>query len=49
MSSKEQRKKNPFDPLINPVKLFRRDKSEAAKVGLSDFQKRIGQKHSALK
>jgi len=36
-----ERKKNPFDPLNNPVKLFRHDKKEADKVSLNAYKKRI--------
>ena len=35
------RKKNPYDPLSNPVRLFRKDKEEAEKVSLAKFRKKI--------
>ena len=41
VGSAVERKKNPFDPLNNPVKLFRHDKKEADKVSLNAYKKRI--------
>ena len=35
------RKKNPYDPLSNPVRLFRKNKEEAEKVSLDKFRKKI--------
>ena len=35
------RKKNANDPLSNPVRLFRKNKDEAQKVSLNDFQSKI--------
>lgn len=37
----QDRKKNKYDPLSNPVRLFRKNKEEAKKVSLSSFQKKI--------
>ncbi len=49
MSSVVERKKNPFDPLNNPVKLFRHGKTEADRVSLEGFKKRIELKQKALR
>ena len=49
MSSVVERKKNPFDPLNNPVKLFRHGKTEADKVSLEGFKKRIELKQKSLR
>jgi hypothetical protein len=38
-----ERKKNPFDPLNNPVKLFRHGKTDADKVSLNAYKKKIEQ------
>ena len=35
------RKKNRFDPLNDPVRLFRKDKSEAEKVSINAFKKKM--------
>ena len=37
----KDRKKNPNDPLSNPVRLFRKNKEEAEKVSLNDFRTKI--------
>jgi len=41
VGSAVERKKNPFDPLNNPVKLFRPGKIDADKVSLNGYKKRI--------
>ena len=49
VSSGVERKKNPFDPLNNPVKLFRQGKTEADRVSLEGYKKRIELKQKALR
>ncbi len=49
VSSGVERKKNPFDPLNNPVKLFRHGKTEAERVSLEGYKKRIELKQKALR
>ena len=49
VSSGVERKKNPFDPLNNPVKLFRHGKTEADRVSLEGYKKRIELKQKALR
>ena len=49
VGSAVERKKNPFDPLNNPVKLFRHGKTEADRVSLNDYKKRLEEKDKVLR
>jgi len=45
----QDRAKNKFDPLTHPVRFFRKSQTDAEKVGLSDFQKRVETKLAEVK
>ena len=44
VGNQQDRAKNKFDPLSNPVRLFRKSKNDMEKMGLGEFQKKIENK-----
>jgi len=43
VSNPQNRSKNEFDPLHNPVRFFRKSKEEAEKVSLKKYKQRLEQ------
>ena len=49
MGNAQDRAKNRYDPMTYPVRFFRRNESDAKKVSLSGFEKRIDTNMAVVK
>ena len=49
VGNEQHRKKNRFDPLNDPVRLFRKDQAQAKKMSIQSFKEKVAQKQLETK